>query len=87
MALWCKSSADSLPISCWPFIAINISRNESASIESENYGLISKMRLGFWMITPQGLSAIKITPMQKPNRTVLDLRGLLSASLISPAPL
>jgi hypothetical protein len=30
------------------------------------------MRLGFWIITPQTLANRKITPMQKPNRTLLE---------------
>jgi hypothetical protein len=33
------------------------------------------MRLGFRIITPPTLAGREITPMQKPNRTLLDFEG------------
>jgi len=80
MVSWCKSSADSLPISYWPSIVISISRKESASTESENYGLTSKMKLRFRIITPQTLASKEIMPMQKPNRTLLRSVALLQGA-------
>ena len=65
----------------------SIPRKESASTESENYALTSQMRLGFWIITPRTFGGKEITPMQKPNRTVLGQTGFYSARLQEFKPL
>jgi hypothetical protein len=53
---------------------------------SENYVLTSKKTLGLGICTTQSFGSRKITPMQKPNRTLLPKSAIFKGGLQNCVP-